>query len=71
MNKPPEAVTLSAKTKMWNRWLRTDISLLNAMMEPESDKKKKCTWISALITSVLTSIPASIYFARLSSVHNM
>ena len=46
----------------------SELSLLNAMMEPENASKKKVTWVAGLVMALLTGLPAGLYLFRLSSV---
>ena len=53
-------------------WVRhSDFNLLNALMEPESPKKKKVTLLSSLAFGLLTLIPLILFFVRLHSANVM
>ena len=57
--------------QFFDRFRNQEVNLLNAMLEPENEKKKKTIWVGSLVTAGLTVIPASLYYFRLASVLNM
>ena len=48
-----------------------ECNLLNAMLEPESTKKKKVTLISSCLMMLLTALPTGLFFFRLHSTNLM
>ena len=55
----------SKEEKGWKICNLAEFSPLNALLEPESAKKRVCTLISALVTAILTALAAALFLYRL------